>query len=526
MLHSGRSQSARRVSAERPSVSFLVTIEAMPGISLKSRLMMSVAVSLCSVLIPAECATYYVAKTGSDSNACTQAQPCLTIGRATSLATRPGAIIQVGAGTFTESLTISHGGSSGQNILFRGQDGSGCPMTPTLDVNHPTGKRPRSSVIISGAWTIAASYVTVDCFHFESTGNGTLYISPKTTGGSITNSEFDGNGLSNPGSGPQFNGVGSSSSTSYASSYTVQGNYIHGVSTGIWLACNSCQISENEITSLSGDEPGTDHDYIDAWGTNTIIRHNYMWNNTSNACDGYDCHMDCIQTWNTTANGTEVSKNITFDRNVCFNHMEGVIVQDNAGNGDVADWTVTNNVFAYGPWDDGSGHLAAAGTVHPWCWVFEDGNLGSGVFANNTCIDGMAGFRNTNGSSIYKNNIYYLSSTGSVYSNAGSSSTGANNLYYVVGQTLTATYPGDIVNKKPIFISFGNGSANQRCIGCNFSLQATSPAIDHGVNTSPLVGFDLKGVTRPQGEAYDIGAYEIIPGQSPLPPANVTATRH
>lgn len=489
---------------------------------------LTVVTGLTCAATRAECATYYVAKTGSDSNSCTQAQPCLTISRAASLATQPGAIVQISEGTYVGSLKLSHGGTSGQNIIVRGQNGSGCPTTAVADVNHPTAKRPNSPVIISGAWTIAASYVTIDCIHFVSAGDGTLNIDTETTGGTITNSEFDGNGLSNPGSGPSFGGVGSSNYSTYASSYSLQGNYIHGVSTGIWLACNSCTISENEIESLFGDEPGTDHDYIDAWGTNTVVRHNYMWNNTSNACESYDCHMDCIQSWNTTGNGTEVAKNFTFDRNICFNNMEGVIVQDNAGNGDVADWTVTNNVFAYGPWDDGSGHLAVAGTAHPWCWIFEDGELGSGIFDNNTCINGSVGFRNTVGTSIYKDNIYYNAPGGTiVYFNTGTTSTsGANNLYYTPGQGWNTTYSGDIVNTNPLFVNLGTGSANQRCIGCNYSLQSTSPAINHGVSTSPIVTTDLKGLTRPQGSAYDIGAYEFAAGQAPQPPTKLTATSH
>ena len=43
----------------------------------------------------------------------------------------------------------------------------------------------------------------------------------------------------------------------------------------------------------------------------------------------------------------------------------------------------------------------------------------------------------------------------------------------------------------------------------NFALQAGSPAIDRGETLSE-VPKDYNGVPRPQGPAYDIGAYEYV----------------
>jgi hypothetical protein len=42
----------------------------------------------------------------------------------------------------------------------------------------------------------------------------------------------------------------------------------------------------------------------------------------------------------------------------------------------------------------------------------------------------------------------------------------------------------------------------------DFHLQSSSPAKDAGVTISTLLD-DLDGVTRPQGSAFDVGAYEL-----------------
>lgn len=476
--------------------------------------------SLLSSAVPARATTYYVAKGGNDSGSCTQSAPCLTIAHGVSLA-KAGDVVQIGAGTYTETTTLSGNGSSSAKITVRGQDGSGCPTTAVSDVNHPTGKNPNSSVIMVGGFAITGSFLAVDCIHFQSSSKANmLNPQPGSHDVTLTNLEIDGTTSSTPGSGMFFTGVGGSASTGWASNYTVSNLYVHGTSNGFWVGCNNCTFSDSEITSLQGDEPGSDHDYIDLWGTGVTIRHNYIHNNTANSCEGYDCHMDCVQSWNTTGNGTEVSQNITIDRNICFNHHEGVIVQDNSGNGDVANWTVTNNVFAFGPWDDGSGHLAVAGTTQPWCWVFEDGKLGaSNHFENNTCVDGVMGFRSGSGGGTgtadYKDNIFYSSGNAGIYDNSGSTTvTGANNLDYGVTAKYTATFTGDIVNKNPNFVSLGTGFSQERCIGCNFAIQSNSPA--KGAGVADLATVDITNILR--STTPSIGAYEVGGSVASQPP--------
>ncbi len=110
----------------------------------------------------------------------------------------------------------------------------------------------------------------------------------------------------------------------------------------------------------------------------------------------------------------------------------------------------------------------------------------------------------TAGRVLFSNNLYF---------NAGKGPSGCN---YNVGSITVAT-DAKGVNADPKFASTS---------ALNFHLTAGSPAIDAGTNTGVATDFD--GVVRPQGSAFDIGAFEFVAGsraQLP-PPINVTAVAH
>ena len=110
--------------------------------TLKSELIRAVLFFLSGCLALSYCAqaqvSYYVAKTGSDSNSGSASAPWLTIGHAALEATA-GATVYVGAGTYNESVTFANSGTSSAPIVFNGQgvaivDGTGvsCCVSPTF----------------------------------------------------------------------------------------------------------------------------------------------------------------------------------------------------------------------------------------------------------------------------------------------------------------------------------------------------------------------------------------------------------
>ena len=83
-------------------------------------------------------ATFYVSKSGKDTNSGSASAPWLTIGHAALEATA-GATVYVEAGTYNESVTFANSGTATEPIVFNGQgvaivDGTGvaCCVSPTF----------------------------------------------------------------------------------------------------------------------------------------------------------------------------------------------------------------------------------------------------------------------------------------------------------------------------------------------------------------------------------------------------------
>jgi hypothetical protein len=106
---------------------------------------------------------------------------------------------------------------------------------------------------------------------------------------------------------------------------------------------------------------------------------------------------------------------------------------------------------------------------------------------NNTGLYGIHTFPGATSGTIVENNILYANSPLNLVDDGGPS-------------TLTT----NLIGVNPVFV---NPSGN------NFQLTVGSPAIDAG--TTNAYTTDILGVTRPQGSAFDIGAYEFVAAPPP-----------
>ena len=123
--------------------------------------------------------------------------------------------------------------------------------------------------------------------------------------------------------------------------------------------------------------------------------------------------------------------------------------------------------------------------------------------------DGIYVYTGT-GTDIWNNTIYNVRVRGINLSADASTTEVRNNIVYIAG---TATYTNNgtgTVATTNLFTdpTFVNAAA------ANYQLQATSAAIDGGTTVAGVTT-DYAAVARPQGAAYDIGAYEYTASSGP-----------
>lgn len=301
-----------------------------------------------------------------------------------------------------------------------------------------------------------------------------------------------------------------------ATNTLIQGNCIYSnVNTGIFGCMGTGSIIRwNEVWGTMATNSRTDTMWMDAdgmqlFGDGMIVESNYihgLWWHTNDPYNfGLSVHVDGLQTWN---------------------HIRG-------GPG-FRNCTIRNNVFDLP--DIGSSCMMIQGCTNtmfynnvfrshrPVIITADTGAIPGDVrFYNNTVIcrqnaevqaaigdsTGVTtGYMNTMG---FTNNLFTCDSSGAagqmiVNNNGPTGITGGHNLFYYTGGNVTAqtayTFDAtDLRNQDPQIVRAFNSPLD-------YSIYNGSACINAGI-TIGTFSTDIRGATRPQGSAWDIGAYEF-----------------
>ncbi|MEP0859803.1 MAG: discoidin domain-containing protein [Ignavibacterium sp.] len=396
---------------------------------------------------------------------------------------QPGDTLFISGGTdsivYTESLTIGKSGASNQHIV----------ITKGKDSGH-NGKVILQNSTGNAIYMLNRQYITISNLKFSG-WNASIYLRGNVSGG-ISNINIE-------------------------NCRAILGGrfvFIDGYSDTSGSNCNNIVIRNCivDTDTLTGQQ--TDCVYAQYANGLTIENCNF----TIRAEDATQ-HDDLVQTfW---------VKNVTV-RNSIFKHLDkkvsnaqGLFFENYAGN-----FFIYNNLIQQLGDTTGSGNTDAK-------IYFKSSTRNEAVaYISNNTVYGSNGdlvyLATTLNGSYIKNNILWTfgriggeASTTSivrVFNNSGT--TVANNLFYDKDDSMTnISNSGTNTNNiegDPLFVDRA---------ASNFRLTSGSPAINQGISSS-IVTNDLDGNARPQGSAYDIGAYEYVDGQTNdfIPPQVVSAT--
>lgn len=170
---------------------------------------------------------------------------------------------------------------------------------------------------------------------------------------------------------------------------------------------------------------------------------------------------------------------------------------------------IINNVVLHGCYCLWYGNFLSGGGLRDYV-------VANNVFYNGDCstlrIDSDAGHVNN----LFVNNIIYQDAgNGLIQLPSQMGAFNFNHNAWYNGSPGAAAGPGDVA-LPPLFVNPGANTA------AGYALQPASPLIDAGASVSQ-VGDDYAGTLRPQGAAYDIGAFEYLPPTS-TPTSTPTAS--
>jgi Right handed beta helix region len=255
-------------------------------------------------------ATFYVSKTGSDSNSGSASAPWLTIQHAASTVTA-GATVYVGAGTYHESITFSNTGTSSKPILFNGQgvaivDGTGvaCCTTPSWESSNNFLCCNTEGLFNIGS-SSGVSYLTVEGFTIQnyktSSKNNVpagILIAGSGSGIKVLNNKVQ-NIQTSAGKAGNAYGIGVFGTSATPLSVTVSGNTVTGCLTG-----------QSETTTYNGNVQ------------NFVVSYNTIYNNDNIGMDAIGFEGVGPTGYDRARNG-DVYGNLIYNNSAFKNSGEG-----------------------------------------------------------------------------------------------------------------------------------------------------------------------------------------------------------
>jgi hypothetical protein len=408
-------------------------------------------------------ATYYVDKDNSrasDSNTGTESSPWKTIQNGASVA-KAGDTVYVKGGVYYEWVDVKNSGTSGNPITFKAYPGS----RPIIDGSQTTIR-----ASYDGLFTARnKNYITVDGFEVRNSNGFLIRLS-------------------------------------YGDHLTVRNCIVHdndgpnGEDTnqsGILIDHSNAGLVEYNESYHSG------HNALDAQSTNNVtFQFNYAHDNPNH---------NGINIFPKTA---ESQIDYT-GNNVRYNILTGAtngINMWHQTNNEVVGNLIYNNISANGVGIHISAMTGDSSTVDAYTKIY-----------NNTIVDNLNhGIRNTNANHLtIKNNIIAYNGLTAIYTSTTTGHDINNNLY---DNSSNYRWDGNLYSSLSSWQSASGQDSNSSEADPNFAdrpnydyrLTASSTAaIDSGLDlSSDGIVKDLDGISRPQGNGFDIGAYEYGQGGS------------
>lgn len=430
--------------------------------------------------------TYYVdAGKGSDTNSGKSPDLAFRTIQNAANKMRAGDNCIVQPGDYNEQVSVNISGNSGSPIIFQA-----------------------NGAVINRGFKIGADYIQIIGFEMIRNGVSVEGKYCRILNNKIHDLNYVGIDLVTD---PKYADVDTTSNC------TVRGNTIaYAVKCGIRIMGRNHLIEDNDISHTLRCSPYSgycdDADGMRFFGSGHTIRKNHIHDILQEPENQSDPHIDFFQTWAT-------AYNIVFEQNFCYSpNTSGsnqiVMIEEWSGES-VHDLTFKNNVFVMSD---------------PGYCPMNFGSVENLIIVNNTFVHrnlkGMGQYAiwltNTRDVTI-KNNVFY--DFGDAYSGyivrggtIQNHDIGNNCVYTTNGRPPGGgPYPNDLWMVNPEFRDFKN---------LDFHPLPNSPLIDKGIDL-PAVTEDLDGVSRPQGAAYDIGAFEYHSGDGggysdkPSAPANL-----